>query len=232
MTQYRSVLIVAVAGMIGLSGCQTRPATFTAPDRVNSVSLTKDPRSRALYRSLIAQLNQDGKYYAALAHISEFERLYGKTPQTTMLRGDAFVGLGALTKAEAAYASIPDGSLSGDKQFGLGRVAAAHGDWKRASSYLRNAVAQQPTNVRFLNDFGCALYRLGRRSAALFALHKAHELAPADAEVRRNLAIVSAAGRKPGEAGNGDHAALPASRSPAASADIASVAITGRAAVP
>jgi tight adherence protein D len=204
--------ITALAVMAGLSGCQT--PSGTTPHRADPTvrPLEKDPRSAELYLSLIAQLNGNGEYYAALAHIDEFERLYGKTPRAAMLRGDALVDLGDLPNAEAAYTSIPDGVLPGDKQYGLGRVAAARSNWHGAVSYLEAAVAQQPTNVRFLNDLGCALYRVGRTEDALFALYKARELGPADAEVRYNLSVILAERGRSEERGGGNPSL---SRSPA-----------------
>jgi len=188
MKRYGPFLIAALAGLICLGGCESAPQ----PPSAGTTALTSDPRSRELYLTLIAEMNSDGEYYAAIAHIDEFERLYGNAARAEMLRGDALIGLGDLAKAEAAYDSIPHDSLPGDKQYGLGRVAAARSDWKKAAAYLEDAAAAQPTNVRFLDDLGCALFRLGETDDALFALHKAHELAPADAEVSRNLSIALA----------------------------------------
>jgi len=182
----------AAALMIGLSGCQTIVVP-PAPRMADGV-LQSDQRSKELYLSVIAQLIDYEKYHAALAHLDEFDRLYGSTELSHRLRGDAWLALDNLANAEMEYAAIAGGTLSGYGGHGLGRVAAARGDWPSALAYFEQAVRTRPTSPDFLNDFGCALYRLGRVDEAVFELKKALELSPADKRVSGNLNAILANG--------------------------------------
>jgi Flp pilus assembly protein TadD len=137
-------------------------------------------RERDLYLSVIGQLINHGKFYAALAHLDEFERLHGPTEQSRKLRGDAWLAVGALDNAETAYTGIAEGRLAGYGEHGLGRVAAARDDWPTASRHFERAVTQQPTNTRFLQDFASALFEMGKVDDAEFQLRKALELSASD----------------------------------------------------
>lgn len=153
----------------------------------------KIERSRSLYLSVIEELIRSGKGHAALAHLDEFEREYGSGAASARLRADAWLSLGEMAKAEAGYRAILKGELAGFAKHGLGRIAAAKEDWVLAQRHFEDATKEQPTNSRFLNDFGCSLYRLARLEDAEFVLRKAHELAPNDQEIIDNILVVLAA---------------------------------------
>src|SRR6185503_13102187 len=142
---------------------------------------------RDLYLSVIGQLIEYEKYHAALAHLEQFERLYGSTETSHRFKGDAWLALGQLSEAEREYTAVGSAAMSGYGSHGLGRVAAARDDWARALGYFEEAVRDQPTSANFLNDLGCALYRLGRVEEAEFQLQKALDLAPRNQQVSSNL---------------------------------------------
>jgi Flp pilus assembly protein TadD len=170
------IALAAVLALMPLGGCQTTVVQTTprATDAA-SASLPSD-RERELYLSVIGQLIEHEKFYAALAHLDEFERVHGATDGSHKLRGDAWVAVGALDNAEVEYTAIAEGRFAGFGEHGLGRVAAAREDWTSASRHFERAVGQQPTNTRFLQDFAGALYELGRMDDAEFQLRKALEL--------------------------------------------------------
>jgi Flp pilus assembly protein TadD len=185
-----TVFALSVAAMV-IGACQTVHAPILQSPPALSVSEKKE-QSRKLYLSVIEQLIQDGKAYAALAHLDEYGRSFGTDSPSQRLAADAWFVLGDLAKAEAGYRSVLTGAQSGHGEHGLGRVAAAHGDWMGARQHFDSAVKDEPTNSRFLNDLGCSLFHLNRLDEAEFTLRKAHELAPHDEEIAENIIILLA----------------------------------------
>ena len=187
------IALAAVLALLPLCGCQTT-VVQTSPRATDlASSVLPSDRERDLYLSVIGQLVDHGKFYAALAHLDEFERLHGQTDASRKLRGDAWVAVGALDNAEAEYTAITEGRLAGFGEHGLGRVAAAREDWTSASLHFERAVGRQPTNTRFLQDFAGALYELGRMNDAEFQLRKALELSASDSPTREMLRSMLAA---------------------------------------
>jgi tight adherence protein D len=175
-----AILAAALFSLVPLCGCQTTLVqTSPRPAEAPSAAIPSD-RERDLYLSVIGQLIDHGKFYAALAHLDEFERLHGPTDASRKLRGDSWLAVGALDNAAVEYTAIAEGRFIGYGEHGLGRVAAAREDWPTASRHFERAVAQQPTNTRFLQDFASALFELGKINDAEFQLRKALELSASD----------------------------------------------------
>jgi Flp pilus assembly protein TadD len=195
----RSVVLGTVAlGIVSIvtAGCQTAggPLAPRATDR--PAEMKSDQRMRDLYLSVIEQLEQYEKFHAALAHIDEFERLYGTTSRSRGLRADAWLALGELASAEKEYGAIVRGPLAGVGRHGLGSIAAARGDWPHAVTYFEQAVHEQPTNTFFLTDLGRAYSEVGRADDAEFALRKAQELSPrANQDTSRLLTSLKESGQ-------------------------------------
>lgn len=196
MKHLSKTLAAATLGLFALGGCQT--TTVQAPLRAADAApvASTSERERDLYLSVIGQLIEHGKYYAALAHLDEFQRLHGPLEASRRLRGDAWLAVGALENAEKEYAAITDGKLVGYGKHGLGRVAASRQDWTRAALHFEQAVNEQPTNTRFLGDFANALFELGRTNDAEFQLRKALELSPQDNEASQALRTMLATGKR------------------------------------
>lgn len=155
-------------------------------------TLEQDARSPALYLSVIEQLIENGKAYAALAHLDEYERAYGHAPWARKLRADAKFALGAISESETDYQAISKGDLAGYGKNGLGRIAAVRGNWDLAARNFQEAVRAQPTNSEFLRDFGQALQKLGRVEEAELNLRKAEELSPSNPAIMANLGNLAA----------------------------------------
>lgn len=186
----RFAIAVALLLAVGVAGCQSMRSYPEAKGTESSTGLRPDERARSLYISVIEQLIQQKKYRAALAHLDEYERMYKASPVLHRLRGDAWLALGDHANAEREYLEIAEGTLAAYGKHGLGRIEAARQSWSSASAYFREAVREQPTNVRFLNDLGCALFEMGDVEQAEFQLRKALELAPDDEMVKGNLATL------------------------------------------
>jgi len=181
------ILSTALCALVALGGCQTT-VVQTSPGGVEAGSITAtSERERDLYLSVIGQLVEHGKFYAALAHLDEFQRVHGATEGSRRLRGDAWLAVGALDNAEAEYMAIAQGSLSGYGKHGLGRVAGGRADWPLASRYFAQAVNEQPTNTQFLQDYAGALFETGQTDDAEFQLRKALELTRPGSEASEAL---------------------------------------------
>lgn len=144
----------------------------------------------AVYRDLIARLLEQDKHYAALAHIEEYKRDGGDTPELTLYEARALYGLELDGQAKALFLKLRDTRLRGEAQHGLGLIAARDGDLARATDYFIDAVHARPTNIAMRNDLGFALLRAGRFSDARLQLATALELAPENERARSNLIML------------------------------------------
>ena len=216
----RRFATAAVLALMMLCGCQTTlvQSSPRAPDAVPAT--VPSQRERDLYLSVIGQLIDHGKFYAALAHLDEFDRLHGPTDASRRLRGDAWLAVGALDNAEVEYTAIAGGRLLGFGEHGLGRVAAAREDWPAASRHFELAVDQQPTNTLFLQDFAGALFELGKVDDAEFQLRKALELSASDRATNETVRAMLAAHERTGLVRAGAIGlSAPASAPPSAATD-------------
>jgi len=143
-----------------------------------------------VYLSMIRRLQQDGRYFASLAHIDSYQNRYGMTPELAVLRADALRVTEQLPASEAAYRELLGGPLAATGWHGLGLLAGAGGDFAKAAGFLAKAVELEPTNVDMLNDLGFARLRSGDRVGARLPLAQAAELAPTNAKVLANLALL------------------------------------------
>ena len=190
-------LTAAAFGLFALCGCQTTTIRALPRPADSAPVASIGERERDLYLSVIGQLIEHGKFYAALAHLDEFQRLHGPIDGSRRLRGDAWLAVGALENAEREYAAVAEGKLAGYGKHGLGRVAANRQDWTLAARHFEQAVGEQPTNTRFLGDFANALFELGRTDDAEFQLRKALELSPQDGEASEALRAMLVARKRP-----------------------------------
>jgi len=168
-----------------LAACQTAGVSGPVRPLDSGVSAKTDDRPKELYLSAIQQLLTYDKYYAAIAYLDEFQRRYGPSGLSRKLRGDAWLALGEYKNAEKEYSTL-GGELAGYGRHGVGRIAAAHGDWATAAAHFEEAVRLQPTNTGFLWDFGCALAKMDRAPEAAFELHKALELTGGTTDLPQN----------------------------------------------
>ncbi|MBR0646323.1 tetratricopeptide repeat protein [Plastoroseomonas hellenica] len=163
-------------------------------------SLASDNRGsdseRDLYLDVIAGLNQRGLYHASLAHLDEYTRRHRATERSQLLRADALASVGQREEATRLYRELLAGGSAAAAQNGLGRVAALAGDWPEAATSFQEAVARDPTNVRYLNNLGYAYLRAGDARQAEFRLRQAEELEPQNIEVGNNLTLLFLTGNR------------------------------------
>lgn len=157
-----------------LAACAATPAPVrSVPDS-----------SRMLHLELIGRMIEEGKPYAALAHLDAFEKAAGQHAQMHLLRGNALLDIGDAAAARTSFERLLGGPLAGFGHDGLGRVASAAGDVHAACAAFAAAVAEMPANPHFLSALGQSQIKCGTPEQGSFAIRKALELAPDDPEIR------------------------------------------------
>lgn len=185
-------LMMPIALGAALVACATPAATGTPPS-----AMLDQARSRVLYLDVIRKLNSDGKGHAALAYLDDYDRRFPDDQSARLLRADCLLGAGALKQAEEIYLTLAQGADSAAAQAGLGKIAAARGDWTGAVHAYERAVAAEPLQFAYRNDLGYALLQTGAVDRAAFVLRQAAELAPGNAHIRRNLALALSRRERP-----------------------------------
>lgn len=177
-------LMMPIALGAALAACATPPVTSAPPSET-----LDQARSRTLYLDVIRKLNSDGKSHAALAYLDDYDRRFPDDDSARLLRADCLLGAGALKQAEEIYLTFAQGADGAAAQAGLGKIAAARGDWAGAVHAYERAVAAAPLHFVYRNDLGYALLQTGALNRAAFVLRQAAELAPGNDHIRRNLAL-------------------------------------------
>ncbi|MHA7834175.1 MAG: hypothetical protein ACX94A_06815 [Algiphilus sp.] len=144
----------------------------------------------AVYRDLIAQLLQQEKYYAALAHIEEHQRDAGDDPRLSLYEARALYGLRLDGQAKAIFLTLRGTRYDAEAHHGLGLIDARDAELEKAIEHFIVAVRARPTNVAMRNDLGFALLRAGRPEDARLQLSTALELEPSNQRARTNLMLL------------------------------------------
>ncbi|WP_420428239.1 hypothetical protein [Algiphilus sp.] len=145
----------------------------------------------AVYRDLIAQLLQQEKYYAALAHIEEHQRSVGDDdPRLSLYEARALYGLRLDGQAKAIFLNLRGTRYDAEAHHGLGLIDARDAELEKAIEHFILAVRARPTNVAMRNDLGFALLRAGRPEDARLQLSTALELEPSNQRARTNLMLL------------------------------------------
>jgi len=183
-----SCLLLAAALAALASGCAS-----TTPKYVRAPSLAPpepDPQdSRNAYLELIERMQQQGAWYASLAHVEAFRQRYGDRPALRLLQADALRETGQTDAAVALYRELSSGPQAAAAAHGLGLIAARRDDDAGSEQALARATQLQPLNTDYLGDLGYARLRAGQFDQAREPLAKALELSPGNAKATANLAL-------------------------------------------
>jgi Flp pilus assembly protein TadD len=147
------------------------------------------PDTPGMYLGLIDQMQSQGLYFASLAHIDAFEKQYGASPDTIVLRADALRMTDQLAAASTAYAQLLKTPFAARGHRGLGLVAGASGDFALAAQELQLAAGLAPTDAVILSDLGYARLRAGNVEGARVPLMQAAELDQQSPKVIANLVL-------------------------------------------
>lgn len=147
------------------------------------------PDTPGMYLALIDRMQAQGLFYASLAHIDAFEKQYGATPDTVLLRADALRQTGQPQASRDAYMKLLNTPLAARGYRGIGLLEGSTGEFAKASSAFDTASNLQPTDPLTLSDLGYARLRLGDVAGARVPLMKAAELAQDNPKVLSNVAL-------------------------------------------
>ncbi|MFL9867106.1 pilus assembly protein [Paraburkholderia fungorum] len=147
------------------------------------------PDTPGMYLGLIDRMQSQGLYFASLAHIDAYEKQYGVTPDTILLRADALRMTDQPEASASAYARLLQTPLASRGHRGLGLIAGASGDFSRAVDELQQAAQLAPTDASVLSDLGYARMRAGDISGARVPLMKAAELDQNNPKIASNIAL-------------------------------------------
>jgi len=147
------------------------------------------PDTPGMYLGLIDHMQSQGLYFASLAHIDAYEKQYGVTPDTILLRADALRMTDQPEASASAYARLLQTPLASRGHRGLGLIAGASGDFSRAVDELQQAAQLAPTDASVLSDLGYARMRAGDINGARVPLMKAAELDQNNPKIASNIAL-------------------------------------------
>ncbi len=179
---------LALAGvLLALTAC-AHEGYLHAP--VAEAAAVPDPKEdRSVYLGLIQRMQQEGAWYASLAHIDAYRHRYGDNPQLRALQAEALRRTGQTEAAATIYRGLLKGPQAAAAWHGLGLIAAAAERPGEAEDALARAVALEPLNVDYLGDLGFHRLREGEGMQARAPLTQAAELAPTDTRAIANLAL-------------------------------------------
>jgi Flp pilus assembly protein TadD len=198
--QLRAALLlpVVVAIALAVTGCaatkdhyaagedaQQRQAFETATEAKASANID----TQATYLKVVDQMQQQGLWFASLAHIDALEQRWGVSPDSTRMRADALRQTGQAAPAEAAYKRLLATPLESAGYRGLGLLAGARGNFAEATQLLRQAQRRTPTDALLLSDLGYASLRAGQFDEARLPLMQALQLRPDSTQAQANLAL-------------------------------------------
>ena len=217
----RPLAALALCLAAALSGCATRSSYPGASEQqqMRDAAAATSPQdaaaaadSQGMYLKLIDQMQRDGLWFAALAHLDALEKRWGTSPDATRLRADALRQTEQPAEARQAYEKLVGTPLEGAGYRGLGLLAGGASDFSKAVELLEQAQRLNPTDGPLLSDLGYAQLRAGRVPQARVPLMQAMQLQPDNAQVQANVALYLLASGQPEPA----RAFMDAQRMPAA----------------
>ncbi|WP_313904453.1 MULTISPECIES: hypothetical protein [Ralstonia] len=228
-------ILVAGCGSMATSDMSLRTDADIEMARQRQSQEKAEITSPATYLSLIRRMQEQGLYYASLAHIDAYQQRYGRAPEIMLLRADALRETDQLAAADAEYRAVvgatsamgagtQGGLLNAAAWRGLGIVAGRQGNFAEAARRLQVAAQANPTDASTASDFGYALMRSGEVEQARVPLMQAQQMAAASPKIAGNLVIwLTVNDRKDDAASLASHAQLTASARKAIDEDVARV---------
>ncbi|WP_249359389.1 tetratricopeptide repeat protein [Cupriavidus sp. 2SB] len=178
--------LAALMTTLVLGGCATPPGSADALARQTEAQIElarlqeKEARAeyndQGVYLGLIGRMQQEGMYYASLAHVDAFQKKFGSNTALQVLRADALRETGQDDAALQAYRDLLNTDRAARARHGMGLVLGRQGDFMRAAVELRQAAAIDPVNAQVANDLGYALMRGGALQEARVPVMQALEL--------------------------------------------------------
>ena len=184
---------------IVLSGCANKPAQGYGVSKSTAAMAqaqlmvaeqsTQDVDTEGAYLDLIAQMQQAGHWYAALAHTDAFEREHGTSNSLQLLRADALRNTQQYEAARKIYTALLATSQASRAYRGIGLIEANQGDYVAAVGAFEKARQLNPIDAHILSDMGYAYMRSGQLAQAQLPVMQAAQLAPDNPRIQLNLAL-------------------------------------------
>lgn len=227
--------VLAGCGSMAGSDMSRRAEADIEVARLRQTEEKAEVSSPATYVSLIRKMQEQGLYYASLAHIDAYEQRYGRAPEVLLMRADALRETDQPAAAEAGYRAVISTTssmgagtqgalLNAGAWRGLGITAGRQGNFAEASRCLQVAAQANPTDANTESDLGYALMRAGEVEQARVPLMQAQQMAGSSPKIAGNLVIWLAANdRKDDAASLAAHAQLSPTARKAIDEDVARV---------
>lgn len=167
-----------------LVGCSTRPPA--APLSGSNEPASNEP---GMYLQLIERMQQQGAWFASLAHVQAYRQQYADTPKLQLAEATALRNTGQPGLAGERYRALTRTSEQAAAWHGLGMLAIASGQHQQAIDYLLKASTLSPLQAVYLGDLGYARLVAGQLEQARAPLTQAAELSPGDGRAAANLAL-------------------------------------------
>jgi len=164
---------------------QQRQAFEAATETKSSANID----TQATYLKVVGQMQQQGLWFASLAHIDSLEQRWGITPDSTRVRADALRHTGQAELAEAAYKRLLNTPQESAGYRGLGLLAGARGQYTEAVQLFKQAQRRTPTDALLLSDLGYASLRAGQLEEARLPLMQSLQLQPDSKQAQANVAL-------------------------------------------
>jgi Flp pilus assembly protein TadD len=190
----RSAVALAALSLLGACTSSNLAGYGVGPQAERALmtqQATRDPAPDApgMYLGLIDKMQSQGLYFASLAHIDAYEKQYGASPDTILLRADALRMTDQPAAAASAYGQLLKTPLAARGHRGLGLIAGSAGDFAQARQELQQAVQLAPTDAAMLSDLGYARLRAGDVNGARVPLMQAAELDQSSPKIVANVVL-------------------------------------------
>ena len=149
----------------------------------------KAPEKEQLLIMTIKEAQDQGRYFASLAFIDEYDVKYGKSPDVEILRAEALRKTDQHAQSEEIYRRLTKTRQKAQAWHGLGLMAGQRGDFVEAAKNLENASSAAPSDAVILSDLAYARMRMGDIEGARIPIGKAAELMPQSPKVLSNMAL-------------------------------------------
>lgn len=198
----------ALAALTTLAGCGSMATSDMSRRADADIEMARQRQSEekaeigspATYLALIRKMQEQGLFYASLAHIEAYEHRYGRAPEVLLMHADALretdqpaaaeTGYRAVIAATSAMGAGTQGALLNAGAWrGLGITAGRQGNFVEAARCLQVAAQANPTDAGTVSDYGYALMRAGQVEQARVPLMQAQQMATANPKIAGNLVI-------------------------------------------
>jgi Flp pilus assembly protein TadD len=189
----RHALVPLLCALVG--ACSVNQAGYGVGPQAERAALQQQsardpaPDTPGMYLALIDRMQARGLYYASLAHIDAYDKQYGASPDSILLRADALRATDQTAASVAEYTKLLNTPLAARAYRGLGLLAGSGGDFHMAAEALDHAAQLAPTDASTLSDLGYARLRAGDIAGARVPLLKAAELDNHNLKIIGNVAL-------------------------------------------